>query len=204
MHILAYVHKKWVFFVHVGGRTTNLELVNWERFHSPDPTLMHFISYNILMNLISKRFVGRANRRSFALPISFIVLFPYIFYLITVAIILDGSLGSLILGTPLAIIYIIFGVPWLFPLLFLINLLATPITVRRLHDIGRSAWLCPLIFIPFIDCLFTLILILKSGDKTENKYGKVPTYQKKPSHIFFWVLFFILLIATVIYAVAFT
>ena len=155
------------------------------------------------MDFISKRFAGRVSRRSFALPVSFIILFPYIFYFAIVIVATDGSLEALILGTPLAMVYLIFGAPWLFPLLFLLYLTVLPITVRRLHDIGWSVWLSPLIFIPFINCLFALILILKSGSETKNKYGEIATYQKKPSHIFFWLLFIIFLIATVIYAYSF-
>ena len=151
------------------------------------------------MNFISKRFVGRANRRSFALPISFIVLFPYISNFIAGLIIVSDGLLWVILGQLFVVGFIIFEWPWFFPLLSLIYLFILPITVRRLHDIGCSGWLCLLLPIPFVNCLFVLFLIFKSGNKTENKYGKVPTYQKKPSHIFFWSLFIILIIATTVY-----
>ena len=151
------------------------------------------------MDFVRKRFARRADRRSFALPVSFIVLFPYIYNLIAGIIIVSGGLFEIIFGQLFVIGYTIFAWPWFFPLLSLTYIFVLPITVRRLHDIDWSGWLCLLLFVPLLNCSFVIILIFLSGSKAENKYGKVPTYQKKTSHIFFWTLFAVLIIATAIY-----
>lgn len=41
------------------------------------------------------------------------------------------------------------------------------ISVRRMHDVGRSGWF---VLVP----LYNLILLISSGDNNENKYGSVP------------------------------
>ena len=92
------------------------------------------------MNFVRKRFAGRADRRSFALPVSFIVLFPYIYNLIAGIIIVSGGLFEIIFGQLFVIGYAIFAWPWFFPLLSLTYIFVLPITVRRLHDIDWSAW----------------------------------------------------------------
>jgi uncharacterized membrane protein YhaH (DUF805 family) len=41
------------------------------------------------------------------------------------------------------------------------------VAVRRVHDVGKSGWI---LLIP----IYNLILLLKDGDKFENKYGPDP------------------------------
>jgi uncharacterized membrane protein YhaH (DUF805 family)/cold shock CspA family protein len=47
-------------------------------------------------------------------------------------------------------------------------------TVRRLHDIGLSGWLCLLILIPSFGSLIILIFALVPTQARENKWGPVP------------------------------
>ncbi|MFA6154893.1 DUF805 domain-containing protein [Mesorhizobium sp.] len=47
-------------------------------------------------------------------------------------------------------------------------------TVRRLHDIGLSGWLCLLILIPSIGSLIILVFALIPTQARENKWGPVP------------------------------
>ena len=48
------------------------------------------------------------------------------------------------------------------------------VTIRRLHDIGRSASSLLIWFIPFIGWLWLLILLCEKGEGTENKFGVNP------------------------------
>jgi len=54
-------------------------------------------------------------------------------------------------------------------LIFLIPSLA--VSARRLHDINKSGWWILIALIPIIGTIWFLILTIKEGDKTENKFG---------------------------------
>jgi Predicted membrane protein len=42
---------------------------------------------------------------------------------------------------------------------------------KRLHDVGRSAWLALLALIPYLNFVFGLLLLIGSGSKGMNRYG---------------------------------
>lgn len=44
--------------------------------------------------------------------------------------------------------------------------------VRRLHDVGRSAWSVLIILIPVIGILILLIWLIKKGDSGANNFGE--------------------------------
>jgi len=48
------------------------------------------------------------------------------------------------------------------------------ITAKRLHDIGLSAWLALLNFIPMVNSIFGLVLMIIPGKKELNQYGQPP------------------------------
>jgi len=50
----------------------------------------------------------------------------------------------------------------LYALLVFIPALA--VTVRRLHDVGKSGWMMLIVFIPFIGAIWLLVLLLQRGD----------------------------------------
>ena len=67
---------------------------------------------------------------------------------------------------------------WSMALLY-IYLLATAlpsiaVTVRRLHDTGKSGWFYLLNFIPYIGGIIVLVFMVIEGDKGSNKYGPDP------------------------------
>lgn len=99
-------------------------------------------------------FGGRARRKEYWM----FVLFNLIFAI--VAAILDSMLGSSML------IYGLYGLAMLIPSL--------AVTVRRLHDIGKSGWMFLIILIPIIGFIWLLILLIKDGDHAENQYGADP------------------------------
>lgn len=48
------------------------------------------------------------------------------------------------------------------------------VTVRRLHDTGRSGWSILLVLIPVIGSVILLIFLLQDSQYGENQYGKSP------------------------------
>lgn len=50
------------------------------------------------------------------------------------------------------------------------------VSVRRLHDIGRSGWWMLLIFIPIIGILWLLFWATQEGTATPNQYGESPKH----------------------------
>lgn len=48
------------------------------------------------------------------------------------------------------------------------------VSVRRLHDTGKSGWLLLLNFIPFVGPLIIFVCNLLASDPYENKYGLAP------------------------------
>lgn len=50
------------------------------------------------------------------------------------------------------------------------------VTVRRLHDTGRSGWWILISFVPLIGSLVLLIFTLMDGNTSENDYGSNPKH----------------------------
>jgi uncharacterized membrane protein YhaH (DUF805 family) len=48
------------------------------------------------------------------------------------------------------------------------------VSIRRLHDIGKSGWMLLLALIPIIGGIWLLVLMVREGDRGENKYGPDP------------------------------
>lgn len=58
---------------------------------------------------------------------------------------------------------------------FLVTLLPTlAVTVRRLHDLGRSGWLILVALIPFIGVFVVLFWATQEGNPDHNQYGPSP------------------------------
>ena len=78
-----------------------------------------------------------------------------------VLMVIDGMLG-----TPLMLLVIAF-IPALFT-----------VTIRRLHDIGKSGWMLLLFFIPLVNFILMIMwFIADAGQPGPNQYGEVPTNQ---------------------------
>ena len=98
---------------------------------------------------------GRASRSEY-----WFFQLTYTLTLIVLAVI-DGMLG-----TPLMLLVIAF-----FPALF-------TVTIRRLHDIGKSGWMLLLMFIPLVNFILMIMwFIADAGQPGPNQYGEVPTNQ---------------------------
>ena len=48
------------------------------------------------------------------------------------------------------------------------------VSVRRLHDVGKSGWMVLINLIPLIGWIWYLILMIRDGVQGENKYGPNP------------------------------
>ena len=64
---------------------------------------------------------------------------------------------------------------------------ALAVTVRRLHDVGKSGWMLLIIFIPLIGPIWLLYLLLQKGDSlneffaNDNSYAQTEKHQEQPS-----------------------
>ena len=117
------------------------------------------ISYN-LSNITN--FSGRASRPQFWWWILFIWIISFVVNLVT---------GGYNFGTTDR------GFLWYIGLVISIVLwLATlAVTVRRLHDIGRSGWWVLLWFICCIGAIIVFIFCLQPSQPGDNQYGPQPT-----------------------------
>ena len=103
-------------------------------------------------------FSGRAKRKEF-----------WSFYLFNVLIFLGVYLLLLIVPNEVIILSlasfaIVYGLGTILP-----NI---AVSVRRLHDIGKSGWWYLLILIPYIGCIVLIIFFCLKSESHENKYGK--------------------------------
>ena len=56
----------------------------------------------------------------------------------------------------------------------IVFLAALSVTVRRLHDVGKSGWFYLINLIPFVGQIILLIFLIKDSEPGENKYGPNP------------------------------
>ncbi len=63
-------------------------------------------------------------------------------------------------------VYLIYGLAIFAPSL--------AVTVRRLHDVGKSGWFYFIILIPFVGAVWLLVLACTDSNPGENKYGPNP------------------------------
>lgn len=67
---------------------------------------------------------------------------------------------------------LLFGILGLYGLGILIPSLA--VTVRRLHDTGRSGWWILINFVPFVGVIVLLVFLVQDSDAGANQYGENP------------------------------
>lgn len=84
-------------------------------------------------------------------------------------------LFNVIISIVLAFIEYMLGIGFLsliYSLAILIPSLA--VSVRRLHDVGKSGWFYFIILIPLVGPIWLLVLFATEGDKGSNEYGPDP------------------------------
>jgi len=109
-------------------------------------------------------FNGRARRKEYWMFVLFNVIFGI------VAQILDRMFGTTYgtvssIGTQSGYIYTLYTLAVFLP--------ALAVTVRRLHDIGKSGWWFLIVF-TIIGIIWLIVLTIMNGDQGENAYGPDP------------------------------
>ena len=105
-------------------------------------------------------FSGRARRKEYWFFVLFNVIFAF------VAMLLDNLLGLAIEDVGYGPFYILYSLAMLIP--------GIAVSVRRLHDIGKSGWYILLALIPCVGGIILLVFDLTPGDTFENEYGPDP------------------------------
>jgi len=105
-------------------------------------------------------FSGRARRKEFWMFFLFYVIFAVVLTII------DGLIGWGFAGGTIGILYTLFSLGILLPYL--------AVTVRRLHDIGKSGWWYFIGLIPIIGGIWLIVLLATAGEPGDNQYGPNP------------------------------
>lgn len=117
-------------------------------------------------------FSGRARRSEFW----YFALFNMFIYLLVDFVVYILRETSISQNIPVNSMNLIIATIWMFwSLYYLIALIPNiAVSVRRLHDIGRSGWNIFLALIPFIGSIWLLVYFCIEGDKGDNEYGPDP------------------------------
>lgn len=105
-------------------------------------------------------FSGRARRKEYWM----FTLFNLIF--ICVALLLDKILGTGFGDLGYGIFYTLYMLAVLLP--------SIAVSIRRLHDLGKSGWFILISLIPFAGGIWLLVLMCSDGTPGDNKYGANP------------------------------
>ncbi|MFZ3073128.1 MAG: DUF805 domain-containing protein [Thermodesulfobacteriota bacterium] len=105
-------------------------------------------------------FSGRARRKEYWMFFLFNILFSIL------AAILDNVFGTAIEGVGYGLFYILYVLAVFIP--------GLAVSVRRLHDVGKSGWMFLIVFIPIIGAIWLLVLMVNDSNPGENKYGPNP------------------------------
>ena len=113
-------------------------------------------------------FGGRARRKEYWM----FALFNLIF--VVVAAIVDNILGTTFkmdmggqgVNLPYGYFYLLYALAVLIP--------GLAVSVRRLHDVGKSGWMLLISLIPIVGAIWLLVLVVTNSKPGENKYGPNP------------------------------
>ena len=105
-------------------------------------------------------FNGRARRKEYWM----FLLFNFIFSLFAIS--LDIFLGLVWVETGFGPIYLFYSLALFIP--------GLAVSVRRLHDIGKSGWMVFVSIIPVLGVIWLVVLLAMKGETKPNEYGPVP------------------------------
>ena len=158
------------------------------RASAPEPSL-----WSCFVGCLTKRFAqfsGRARRREFwgfvlySLIFSYLVQFVsslFVFPIFLSDVFEDSLADAFVSGGVMGVYGAIFsnpgflvsyGLVTLVSLFFLIPSLA--VSVRRLHDIGKSGWFILLTLIPLVGSIIFIVYAAQEGEPHANQYGEDP------------------------------
>ncbi len=107
-------------------------------------------------------FRGRTARADFWLTNVFLSLVSFLYFIPVVALPLLGCDSTAVTVISFAAA-IVFGLAIVVP--------ALSITVRRLHDVGKSGWWIFISAVPFVGSIILFIFLVLAGQEFENKWG---------------------------------
>ncbi|SRR3990167_4392471 len=105
-------------------------------------------------------FTGRARRKEY---------WFFILFNIIVSIVLgfaDGVMGTFSLDAGIGLLGGLYSLAVLLP--------SIAVSVRRLHDIGRSGWWLLIALIPIIGAIVLIVFFVLDSNADENKFGANP------------------------------
>lgn len=105
-------------------------------------------------------FNGRARRTEYWMFTLFHIIF------LVIAMVLDNLLGITIGGIGYGPIYLIYALALFLP--------GLGVSVRRLHDIGKSGGMIFIALIPIIGSIWLLVLLASDSNDGDNEYGPNP------------------------------
>ncbi|MCK4706107.1 MAG: DUF805 domain-containing protein [Gammaproteobacteria bacterium] len=105
-------------------------------------------------------FSGRARRKEYWFFVLFNIIFSIAFTVI------DGVTGTLDPTMGMGLLSLLYSLAVLIP--------SISVTVRRLHDIGRSGWWLLIILIPLLGAVILLVFMFLDSKPEENQYGANP------------------------------
>lgn len=105
-------------------------------------------------------FKGRASRQEYWMFVLFNLIFA------STAMILDNILGIAMREVGYGPLYILYVLAVFIP--------GLAVSVRRLHDVGKSGWTMFIALIPIIGGIWLLVIMATEGDKEENQYDSAP------------------------------
>lgn len=88
------------------------------------------------------------------------------FTLFNIIIVIILTIISAVVGDNYNILGILYGLAVLIP--------GIAVSVRRLHDVGKSGWMLLIALIPLVGPIWLLILMLSDSNPGNNKYGPNP------------------------------
>ena len=105
-------------------------------------------------------FEGRARRKEYWFFVLFYIIFSLVLGLV------DGLAGTVLEGTNVGLLGTLYGFALLVPSL--------AVSVRRLHDTGRSGWWLLINLIPLIGFIVFLVFAVQDSQPGENRFGANP------------------------------
>ncbi len=105
-------------------------------------------------------FSGRARRTEYWMFALFNIIFSF------AAIIIDMAAGTTYYNLPYGIFYFLYTLAVLVP--------GLAVTVRRLHDVGKSGWMILIALIPIIGVIWLFVLMVQDSEPGKNDYGENP------------------------------
>lgn len=83
-----------------------------------------------------------------------------------IAMIIDNVAGINFGQIPYGPVYVLYALAVFIP--------GLAVSVRRLHDVGKSGWFYFIVLIPLVGAIWLLVLFLSEGQQVENQYGPNP------------------------------